>query len=192
MWCLGCCLELLGLLDPAAALFVPRPCGDEKGNGVVASVEVHLDTHTHTDHIWIHLLVFLRNCAAVTKKCLVIWLHPVYLGQLVTSPGSCHFFCFKAKCTAADVGTSGFLATVWFDSIISNKKTKSSVAFDDQWLWVTTPPLPKPFLPGNPVHAYNRGVVLLRLNQWQAASRDFDLAAPWFSEWNILANPQEG
>jgi len=59
MWCLGCCLELLGLLDPAAALF--------------------------------------------------------------------------AKCTAADVG--------------------------------------------NPVHAYNRGVVLLRLNQWQAASRDFDLAA---------------
>ena len=32
---------------------------------------------------------------------------------------------------------------------------------------------------GNPVHAYNRGVVLLRLHQWQAASRDFDLAAPW-------------
>eukprot|EP00435_Cladocopium_sp_Y103_P024784 s134_g6.t1 len=30
---------------------------------------------------------------------------------------------------------------------------------------------------GNPVHAYNRGVVLLRLHQWQAASRDFDLAA---------------
>lgn len=127
------------------------------------------------------------------KKCVVIWLHAVYLGQLVTSPRSCLFFCFKAKCTAADVGTAGFLATFWFDSnIISNTKTKSSEAFDDQWLWVTIPPLPKPFLPGNPVHAYNRGVVLLRLNQWQAASRDFDLAAPWFLRMKHPCKPPGG
>ena len=43
---------------------------------------------------------------------------------------------------------------------------------------------------GNPVHAYNRGCVLLRLHQWQAASRDFDLAAArvHIESWNFKFN----